>query len=160
MKLPLFCFCLASASVAVVLAAGPEATVTSSEPFTLRGAVVPVAGVSAWPLLAGDELSSGASTASVKFKDGSTAILGQNSSARFEDRDGRQVFRLLSGTMDVKPAAATRVSFFSQSQPLATRAGRVSTAAVRPAAGPPGPPGPPPGPPPGHPPPPPPVSKK
>lgn len=138
-------------------AASPEATVTSETPFRLRGAFVPVAGVPSWPLLAGDEIATDRSAAAIRFSDGSSVTLRQNSTARLEQVvNDVFIFRLLSGTMDVKPTSGSTVSFYSQSKPLDAPAGQVTKASVlKPMAAPPPPP-----PPPGHPPPPPPVSRK
>jgi len=101
----------------VLSAAGPEATVSSPEPFRLRGVVVPVAGVPSWPLLAGDEIATDRAPATIRFADGSSVVLQQNSAARIERSDDRgSVFRLLSGFMDAKPSAASNVRFYSQVQ--------------------------------------------
>jgi hypothetical protein len=141
-----------SLALVTAFAANPEVSVTSAEPFRLRGAVVPVAGVPSWPVLVGDEIATDRAAALVRFGDGTTVTLRENSSARFENAGDRPIFRLLTGGMDVKPTAQSRVGFYSQNRVVAAPAGRLTTAIIKSNAAPrPPPPGPPPGPP--HPPP-------
>ena len=104
-------FCTAFLGVILVQAANPEATVSSDSPFRLRGAVVPVAGVPAWPLLVGDVISTDASTAAIRFSDGSSVVLAKKSSARLEQQDGNLVFLLLTGAIRPTPAAGSHVGF-------------------------------------------------
>ena len=157
MKSTTVLICAGALAAVLGQAASPVASVTSEAPFRLRGAVVPVAGVPSWPLLAGDEIATDGSAAAIRFSDGSSVTLRQNSTARLEQPGGRfYAFRLLSGAMDVRPASGSKVSFYSQNAPLQAPTGQVTKAsALKPLAAPPPPP-----PPPGHPPPPPPVSRK
>jgi len=153
------CFFIASSIASVAFAAGPIARVSSALPFQLRGALVPVAGVSSWPVLAGDSIATGDAAATIHFLDGTSVVLAQHSTARVEELNGRNTVRLLGGTMQATRAAGSTVAFLAQERLLTTPAGKPTTTTIKPLPllkGPPPPP--PPGPPP--PPPPPPVSRR
>ena len=125
-RIGLFLTCAACLSMAVAWAAGPV-SVTSPEPFRLHGALVPVAGVPSWPVLPGDEIATDRAGASIRFADGSSVVLRQNSSARYESDGNRHVFRLLTGSMDVKSVPASTVSFYTNTNPLVASTGTVTT---------------------------------
>lgn len=105
MRRPLFVLIAASVLAAIVSAAGPVGSVSSLSALTLRGARVPVEGVPNWPLMVGDELTAGASIATVTFKDGSRVILSENTRVRVEEVDGRPTVRLLSGSLEFQTRA-------------------------------------------------------
>jgi hypothetical protein len=63
---------------ALVMHAEVVATVSSSEPFTLRGNVVPIQGVSQWPVFNGDEIATSSASAIVSFSDGSRILMDRN----------------------------------------------------------------------------------
>jgi hypothetical protein len=96
---------------AVVSAATPVGSVSSSGALTLRGARVPADGVPNWPLMVGDELVTSASVATVTLRDGSRAILSENTRARVEEVDGRPTVRLLTGSMEVQTRAGGESTF-------------------------------------------------
>ena len=75
------------------------ATVTSSAPFTLRGApVTPGQGVPMWPILAGDTVKAGNALTIVTFPDGSVITLEPGAEAKVDYVNGKPVFQLLSGS--------------------------------------------------------------
>lgn len=80
------------------LSAQQIATVTSTAPFTVRGASVnPTQGVPTFPVMAGDTIQAGNAPTVVAFPDGSVVTLDPNSQGRVEVINGRPVFRLTSG---------------------------------------------------------------
>jgi len=75
------------------------ATVTSSAPFTLRGAMLtPGEGVPTWPVLLGDDLKAGNALTIVTFPDGSVLTLSPGSEAKFDFVNGKPEFQLVTGT--------------------------------------------------------------
>jgi hypothetical protein len=95
-KVPMAMCCVLMA--AVVWGQNQIATVTSSAPFTLRGAAVtPGQGVPMWPILAGDTVKAGNAMTIMTFPDGSVVALDPASEARIDFVNGKPVFQLLSG---------------------------------------------------------------
>ena len=78
-------------------AAQSVGTITSDEPFQLRGVLVPVAGVSNWPLAPCDEVATPQSSAEIRFTDGSRVTLDRGSKAVVECKAGGPVLRLTVG---------------------------------------------------------------
>lgn len=62
MRLIISSFFLGVALAAYAVAAQPVASVTSSSSFDLHGNRVNVAGVPSWPVMAGDDITAGASS--------------------------------------------------------------------------------------------------
>ena len=95
-------FVRAAALVLVAVAAKAQtqvATVTSSAPFTLRGAgITPGQGVPMWPVLAGDDIKAGSTLAIVTFPDGSVITLAPGSEGKVDFMNGKPVFQLVNGT--------------------------------------------------------------
>src|SRR5581483_10602517 len=107
------CFTFLAVTV-MAYAAVPAARVSSGEPFMLRGAVVPVAGVPSWPLLAGDSIGTEGASASIRFADGSVVTLAERSNAQLEEVNGKVALRLLGGSMQVTRAAGSTVLFLAK----------------------------------------------
>jgi hypothetical protein len=83
----------------VAQAQNQVATVTSSLPFSLRGATVtPGQGVPMWPILAGDNVKAGNAVTIVTFPDASVLTLSAGSEAKVDFVNGKPVFQLLSGS--------------------------------------------------------------
>lgn len=95
-------------SALVCLAAGPVGSVSSSAPFTLRGAPVRVAGVADWPLMAGDEIVAGKAPAMITFRDGSRIQLNANARAKVAVAGKQTVLRLTDGQLAYKLSKNTR----------------------------------------------------
>jgi hypothetical protein len=76
----------------------PVGRVSSSQPFEMNGAMVPVEGVPSWPLSAGDVIVTHSAPATVIFRGGSQVILEPNSTLKIEFKDKKPVIRLLHGS--------------------------------------------------------------
>src|SRR5579863_3903839 len=90
---------LVSVACAVAFAASPVATITSSGKFELRGVSVKNEGIPSWPVMAGDEIRTLGSSATILFRDGSTVMLSEQAFARVEKSGNKVSFRLLDGAM-------------------------------------------------------------
>jgi hypothetical protein len=110
-------------AAAVASAQNQVATVTSSAPFTLRGAtVMPGQGVPTWPILPGDELKAGNALTIVSFPDGSVLTLSPGSDAKIDFANGRPVFQLLCGKADHVLKSASAVELMAGSQVITPKA--------------------------------------
>ena len=120
-------------AVAIVcFAAAPVAKVSSSGDFRLRGATVRTAGVPSWPVMAGDEIATGAHPAIISFRDGSRLTLGRASRARLASENGALSFRLLDGVLDYRLASRSALRVFNQSTPLNDPNGIAATSPMSP----------------------------
>jgi hypothetical protein len=114
---------LMSLIAAVASAQNQVATVTSSAPFSLRGAAVtPGQGVPTWPILPGDELKAGNALTIVAFLDGSVLTLSPGSDAKIDFANGRPVFQLLCGKADHVLKSASAVELMAGSQVITPKA--------------------------------------
>jgi hypothetical protein len=108
--------CLVMMSVAA-WAQNQVATVTSSSPFSLRGATVtPGQGVPTWPILAGDTVKAGNALTIVTFPDGSVLTLAPGSDAKIDFVNGKPVFQLLSGSARYSLKSTSAVQLMAASQ--------------------------------------------
>ena len=74
------------------------ATVTSTAPFTLRGAAVtPGGGVPSWPVMSGDTIKSGGAVSIVTFPDGSVMTMEPGAEVKVFLENGKPVFQLTAG---------------------------------------------------------------
>jgi hypothetical protein len=111
--------------------ASPVATVSSSGPFELRGNIVPVSGVPAWPVMAGDEIGTANSPSRLQFTDGSVATLAPKSHAKVEKGPkGQLVLRLVTGAMVVTVPALATLAVFSGHSPLVLQPGVATSTSV------------------------------
>ncbi len=95
------------------------ATVTSSAPFTLRGAgITPGQGVPMWPVLAGDEVKAGNTLTIVTFPDGSVVTLAPGSGGKVDFVNGKPVFQLLAGTARYSLKSVLAVQLMEAGQPV------------------------------------------
>jgi hypothetical protein len=101
----------------------PVATVSSSGSFDLHGSTVKTEGIPYWPVVAGDEIATHGSSAIIRFHDGTSVSLGENSRARVETIDNVLVFRLSGGTMQVNAAPVSAIKFFQGGQNVAVHSG-------------------------------------
>ncbi len=115
-------------STVVCLAASPIANVSSTEPFKVSGVSVPVAGVSSWPVIAGDELMVGSAPVVLTFKDGSRVTLGKNSRATVEGKSKNAALRLLDGAMAFTLSRGSSVRLYSAGNLVSAQAGVPGTA--------------------------------
>ena len=108
--------CLAFIAVAA-RAQTQVATVTSSAPFSLRGAgITPGQGVPMWPVLAGDDVKAGNTMTIVTFPDGSVVTLAPGSEGKIDLVNGKPEFQLLSGTARYSLKSTTAVQLM-EAQP-------------------------------------------
>ncbi len=125
---------------AAALAQSQVATVTSSSPFTLRGAKVNTGqGVPQWPVLAGDSVKAGNTPVIVTFPDGSTITLDPGTEATVSFSGKTPVFHLVKGSASYSLKTLTSVQIISGNQTVtvadltgsvATKAGGRSTAMI------------------------------
>lgn len=114
------------------------ATVTSSAPFTLRGAgITPGQGVPTWPVLAGDVVKAGNTLTIVTFPDGSVITLAPGSEGKIDIVNGKPVFQLLGGTARYSLKSTTAVQLMEASQTVTPTAllGTLSLGGNKAAAG-------------------------
>jgi len=93
-------------------AASPLGSISSAQPFDLNGSSVPVAGVPAWPVDAGDVVATHSAPATIDFLDGSRVILAEDSKASIEAKAGKSVLRFLEGSGEYSLAAHPSLSVF------------------------------------------------
>jgi hypothetical protein len=101
------------------LAAGPIATVSSSRSFNLSGHAVTAAGITSWPLVAGDALATAKSPATLYFYDGSSVTLAAGSSAKLGGSAREPKLTLTSGRFDYKLVPGSRVVIANVAKPVA-----------------------------------------
>lgn len=114
----------------ILFAAEPIGTVTSLDVFELRGTAVNTGGVPSWPMVAGDDVKTTGSSATIRFKDGSQVVLAANSQAKVVREDGGLVLRLVSGSMKVTLSHDSHLTVINKpSAPTATSTGGSSSPA-------------------------------
>ncbi len=122
---------IVSAAGSCLLAATPAGTISSRENFEIDGTVVPVAAVPAWPVVAGDEITTLSSPAALTMRDGSKIVLRENSKVRIEQNGAKLRVRLVQGDMrfTLSNHARTEVSSLGYAPlPSSYAAGNVWTA--------------------------------
>ena len=93
------------------------ATVTSSGPFSLRGATVdPGQGAPNFPAIPGDTIKAVSALTTVTFSDGSVITMDQGSEGRVEFSAGQPIFRLLAGRAQYRFQTATAIGLADRSQ--------------------------------------------
>ena len=97
-----------------LMAADPVGRVTSSGPLTLNGKALPATAVSSLPLVAGDEIATSGSAATIYFSDKSRATLDPNSRVKLEFGGSSETLRVLSGSVDLNRAKDSRLTVFQQ----------------------------------------------
>jgi len=118
--------------VASAFAAAPVASVTSTSNFELSGASVIAAGVPAWPLLAGDTVVAGSTTARIRFVDGTVVTLSPRSKVAVQDKGSDLSLRLVNGFMAFTLGPASSLSVYSGSTLVPARPGVTATATTAP----------------------------
>lgn len=119
--------------VSLALAATPVATVSTSGSFKLNGTPVPNAGVSEWPVSAGDEIATSAEPALILFQDGTRVIVNRNTHVRLH-KDGSAGVDVLAGAASYKALSASKVHMSALGRPVnlgALAAGVVSIQGAR-----------------------------
>lgn len=100
-------------SAGISYAAEPIANIRSSTTFKVQGVSVPSTVTTAWPLVSGDEIVTGSSSASILLNDGSRVNVEKDSRVKLETAAGETTLRILSGSLFYKKADQSRLSVFS-----------------------------------------------
>ncbi len=108
---------IAVVCVTLALAGDPVATVSTSGSLTLNGTQVPNAGVSEWPVAAGDEIVTTTAPAVILFRDGTRIAVDRNTRARL-NKTGRTGVDVITGAVSYKAASASDVSMFALGRPV------------------------------------------
>ena len=103
----------------VLMAADPVGRVTSSGALTLNGKAALATAVSSLLVVAGDEIATAGSSAMIYLADRSRATLDPNSRVKLEAGSSSVALRVLSGSVDLKPAEGSRVSLVPLVHPVA-----------------------------------------
>jgi hypothetical protein len=117
------CTALLIALAGFALGGAPVGTITSSGTFDLHGTAVRTEGIPFWPLMAGDEIATHAFSALVRFQDGSSVVLGENSRAKIETVNDVLTFRLTGGTMQVTAGPIPTVKIYKGAELVALGSG-------------------------------------
>jgi hypothetical protein len=96
-------------AVAVCSAAGSVASVTSAQPFTVDGVQLSNPGVTSWPLINNDEVSTASGAALVTFRDGSAVKLAPQSRVRLAGSVVAPHVILIAGNLDTKLAPGSKL---------------------------------------------------
>lgn len=97
----------------VLMAADPVGRITSSGPLTLDGKAVPATAASSLALVAGDEVATSSSGATIFFADRSRAMIAPNSRVKLEPYGSSVALRVLSGTAELRRAKSSRVTLIA-----------------------------------------------
>lgn len=98
-------------------ASTPLATISSPQPFDVDGHPVSVPGVSSWPLIIGDEVTTSTAPGTILFQDGSTIKLGAKSSARLAGTNAHPKLVLMAGNLDYKLVPGSKLELGSPGMP-------------------------------------------
>jgi hypothetical protein len=109
-------------------AAQPIASITSASSFELRGHTVNVDGVPTWPIAPGDDVATGADSATVQLRDGSRVVLLQGSRLRVDFKDNTVQLLLLSGSLRMGSVIGPKVAVYSQGSLVKPVSGSIVTA--------------------------------
>lgn len=96
-------------AIPATFAAGPVASVVSSQAFNLDGTVVANPGVTLYPIVIHDRVETLDSDALLSFKDGSTIDVAANSEVKVEGSETSPSVVLVAGKLNYKIAAGSRV---------------------------------------------------
>lgn len=91
-------------------ASAPLATVSSAEPVTLSGHSLSAPGVSSWPLVTGDEITTSTAPATILFRDGSSVALAAKSSALLTGTSTQPKLVLIAGRLNYSLVAGSKVA--------------------------------------------------
>jgi len=97
----------------VLMAADPLGRITSSGPLTLDGKAVPVTAVESLPVVAGDEVATSGSAATIFFADKSRATIAPNSRVKLESNGSSVALRVLSGSVDLKRVKSSQITLIT-----------------------------------------------
>jgi hypothetical protein len=121
-------FLFLAAFAFTLFASTPIATVTSTQPFVLDGHPMSSAGVTSWPLIVGDDVASVKSPLVLFFRDGSSVRLAADSRTKLMGTESEPKLILMSGTLDYKLVAGTKLSVTSLALEQKQKEAEVKTA--------------------------------
>ena len=104
-------------------ASAPVANVSSTQSFALDGHAITTAGVTSWPVVVGDEITTAAAPALMSFPDGSRLQLAPRSQAKIGGTVDRPKVLLTAGNMQYKLAPGSALSLVSTNAPAPANAG-------------------------------------
>ena len=102
----------------------PLATMSSPEPFTIAGHFMSEPGVSFWPVVSGDEISTSTAPGTILFQDGSKVRLAPKSSVRLMGTVLRPKLVLIVGDLDYRLTPGSKLEVTNSGS------GKVSTLPV------------------------------
>lgn len=94
----------------VSFASAPIANVSSSQSFALDGHAITAAGVTSWPVVVGDEITTSAAPAVMSFQDGSIIQLAPRSQAKITGTIESPKVVLMAGNLQYKIAPGSALS--------------------------------------------------
>ena len=98
-------------------ASAPIANLSSPQGFYLDGHPVAAAGVSSWPLVLGDEVTTSGSTATMLFQDGSRVKLAPQSRVKISGTTAKPQVLLVAGSLDYRLTPGSSVLLAKAGQP-------------------------------------------
>ncbi len=94
-------------------ASTPVASVSSTQSFALDGHAITTAGVTSWPIVTGDEITTASVPAVVSFHDGSRVELAPRSQAKIIGTSEQPNVVLMAGNLQYKLAPGSALSLTS-----------------------------------------------
>ncbi len=94
----------------VSFASAPVASVSSSQSFALDGHAITAAGVTSWPVVVGDEITTSTAPAVMSFQDGSSVQLSPKSQAKITGTVESPKVLLTAGNLEYKLAPGSALS--------------------------------------------------
>ncbi len=94
-------------------ASAPIASVSSTQSFALDGHAITTAGVTSWPLVIGDEITTAAASAVMSFPDGSRVQLAPQSQAKIIGTSEQPKVILTAGNLQYRLAPGSALSLAS-----------------------------------------------
>lgn len=107
----------------------PVANVSSAQGFYLDGHAVAAAGVSSWPLVSGDDLTTTAAAATMFFPDGSRVKLAPQSRVKITGTAEQPKVILLAGNLNYRLAPGSLLLLTNAGQPANNSGGQGPAAA-------------------------------
>jgi hypothetical protein len=120
---------LVTVALCTASAAEPVASVRSAAAFKVQGVSVPSTVTTAWPLISGDEITTGASPASILLLDGTRVNLGSDSRLKIDTSSAETTLHILSGSLSYKKSGSSQLSIVSLDGRI--KAGQEGTVAAK-----------------------------
>jgi len=116
---------LALSLVTVASAASTLGTASSGVEFALNGVAIHPEGVSSWPVIAGDEVHSGAGPVVIRFQDGSRVTLGEQSRVRLVRNGSAVSVNLVGGEAQFSLAPESTLQVLNSGRQVGERSGTI-----------------------------------